>query len=132
MDHGQPQQSHARCAQPRVVEAEDPECLAQVEVGLPGGDDPDFRSRSEVLNLVQLVGLRVGPGGVQPDALAGPFHFRQVWLQHARVEPVLEPLPAPPHVGHDGDDAVAVYPDTAGPVGDIRDDLQRDPEAAAA
>ena len=35
-------------------------------------------------------------------------------------------------VGQDGRDAVAVDLDRAGPVGDIRDDLQRDPQPAAA
>ena len=41
VDHSQPQQPHAARAQPRVVKPEDPQRLPDVQVRLPGGDDPD-------------------------------------------------------------------------------------------
>ncbi len=127
MNHGQPQQPHARRLQSRLVEPEDTQGLAQVEVRLAGGDQAELGERAEALDLVQPVGLSVGARGVQPDALAGSFHLRQVRLQQARVDLVLES-----RLGQDGRYAIVVELDLAGPVGDIRDDLQCDPQAAAA
>ena len=101
-----------------------------VEERLARGDDADCGAVAEVLNPVQPVGLRVGARHRQPDALPAPLHVGQVGLQHAGGDAVLEPLPVPRHLRIDGRDAVAVDQDPPGAVGDVGDDLQRDPQPA--
>ena len=103
MDHREPQEPDPAGAQFGLIEAEDVQGLAHVEVRPPGRDDADAGRAAEGLDAVEPVGQRVGARRGEPDTFPAPLHLGQGRLEHPGRRAVL-PLLALRQLRIDGAD----------------------------
>lgn len=130
VDHPQAHQPHSAAAQLLFAEAHDLQRVAHVQVRLARRDDADTRRGAEILDRVQLIGARVGPGHLHPDALAARFHLRQGGLQHPGRQLMLESPAVQLDAGFVRLDPLDADVHGSDPVGHVGGDLQRYPQPA--
>ena len=131
--HEQVEQADAGAAQVVVVgEAEQAERLAQLVVRVAAGGDADPVALGRHGDAVEVVGDAVAAGQLGADLLELALHLQRVRRQQPAARVGHEDLAVELHRRHDGPDAIGVDVDRAGAVGDRRDELEADPDAAGA
>ena len=127
--HAHLQDADAVAAQRRVVQAQFEEALAQVVVGLAGGDDAEPGVGVVEHDVVELVGRRVALGHLEPARVQRLLHLERLGAHvHAEVHVRREGLAVEHQVGRDEVQPLRIDVGRAAAVGHVGDDLQADPQ----
>jgi len=130
VEHADLEDAHAGATQGVVVQAHLHEGLAQVVVGLAGGDDAQPGVGVGERDLVEAVFARIQAGELLARVVQRALHVERV-LAHVHAEVDLGRVGAAVELDHRGDElqAVGVDDGAAAAVGDVGDDLEARPQA---
>ena len=126
--HAHLQDADAVAAQRRVIEPQLEEALAQIVVGLAGGDDAQPGVRVLEDDVVELVGRCVALGHLEPARVERALHLKRFGAHvHAEIHVRRKDLAVEREVGHHEVQPLRIDAGCAAAIGHVGDDLQPDP-----